>query len=264
MLFFINLGLLFLTYGSGCSPCQCFNNLLICRGVEVQSFPTLSTTVKEQLKRIEIVSTRISCMPTIMENEYSNLTDFIEENNRIFNCTCLTSWFRYLPFNSNIKTNCSQDISTTSTPSLTNSHSPHTTGSLNYSHYPSTLSESSKYTLTVTMHTISPSTPTGILNVTTSTNILITHTGILNNTKYTNSPVTINPSTGVSAHGVILLSLISLGLLLLGILLIVYKLRGYYPSKVNWEREIELDRRDFEFINEDDCEVIFEQSESVV
>ena len=51
---------------------------------------------------------------------------------------------------------------------------------------------------------------------------------------------------------------------MLGIFIIVSKLRGYYISKVNRKRKLELDRHDFEFIGEDDCEVIFEQSESVV
>ena len=239
MLFYINLILLLVTYGTGCPPCECFNNLLICHGLEVQSFPTLSSAEKEVLKRVEIVNTRISCIPTIIENEYGNLATFIEENNRIFNCTCLESWFKYLPADTTIKTNCSQDIETTFLPDSTSSYiTYHSSSDTSSTHPTSTLSVPNRPFTTVS----------------------------LNSTMYTNIPVTVPPPTNVS-QGVIILSILLIGLLVvLSILLIVHrlKIRGYCFSKVNSEIDFAVDGYEFEFIGEDSCEIIFEQTYSVV
>ena len=137
MLFLIVLSTVTFTYGFNCPPSDCFNDLLFCQGIGVQVFPTLSTDIKVQLKRIEIVDTSISCMPSIVDNEYGNLKNFIEEKNIIFNCSCMKSWFINLPQETIIRSMCSDNNETTptttttphtiTTPSFTPSLTPHPT-----------------------------------------------------------------------------------------------------------------------------------------
>ena len=235
MIFLIVLTSVTFSYGFNCPPCDCFNNLLYCQGLGVQNFPTLPSDMKVQLKRIEIVDTLISCMPVIKENEYINLIHFIEEQNRIFNCSCLTSWFTHLPLNTIIKSNCSQN-ERSSTPSHSPSYynPPATT-------YPQVSSYTSSY---LTNNSMSP---------------IITHSP----SPYVNTTTIVNSSDSMGARGVILpcslLLVLLLTVLLIGCFL---KHKGCCISVFNnRQRNLIEDRFEFE-LSED--EIIFEQLYSVV
>jgi len=258
MLFLIVLSTVTFTYGFNCPPCDCFNDLLFCQGIGVQVFPTLSTDIKVQLKRIEIVDTAISCMPSILDNEYVNLKNFIEEKNLIFNCSCMTSWFINLPQETIIRSMCSDNNETTpttpyiiSTPSFTPSLSPHPT---------------------IDNNETTPTTSIPNINNTPSfTHSLSSHPTMssINPISLSSAAAYVNSTTGVSnpspmeTQGVILLGTLLL-VFLLCVLLIGYCVkteRRYCICSLNRQRKLEEDM--FELSLSED-EVIFNQSSSTV
>lgn len=91
-----------------CHPCYCFPpdespTLLVCQDYTITELPSLPSFTASTIKQILILGTLISC-PQDPE-QFTQLQQFEEANNEVFNCTCLQVW-RYIHPNVDYVTDC--------------------------------------------------------------------------------------------------------------------------------------------------------------
>ena len=86
-----------------CEPCDCLPSsstpvFMICQGWKVNVYPpNLGEYEKSALREIYLTETLISCLPSIVADDYPNLLKFGESGNQVMNCTCLESWRENVP-----------------------------------------------------------------------------------------------------------------------------------------------------------------------
>ena len=105
-----------------CLPCDCVNGRLTCSGLDIISFPSVPDLIADELTRIEIYNTRITCLEPVQYG-FQYVKYFIEEQNRSLNCSCLKTFVESLSQMVIVKTNCSYETTTVSFSSSSSSSS---------------------------------------------------------------------------------------------------------------------------------------------
>lgn len=91
---FILLHLIALVEGQYCGQCFCHpeQDILICSGTEVVSFPALSLYDMNRLDEIILEETRITSLPMHQITEYVSLKRFVDKNNAFILCPDIYAW----------------------------------------------------------------------------------------------------------------------------------------------------------------------------
>ncbi len=81
-----------------CPPCWCspemtFPEYMVCSGLTITQFPLISEEISRGLLEIVISNTYMSCIPPpVNAQQYASLQSFLERDNALLNCSCLSIW----------------------------------------------------------------------------------------------------------------------------------------------------------------------------